>query len=64
MAFIYPGFYDLSGGNYDLCFVVPGFDNTITSLNYWFSPQNHNDAVLVFGDSLGETNLVNTGFMF
>ena len=47
------GFYDSSAGNYDLCFVVPGFENTITSLHYWYNSQNHNEAVLVFGDSKG-----------
>ncbi|KAL5267550.1 hypothetical protein ACHWQZ_G004550 [Mnemiopsis leidyi] len=47
-------FYDLSAGNYDLCFVVPCFDNAITTLHYWFSPINHNEAVLVFGDSHGQ----------
>jgi len=53
-------FYDITANcdNCDLCFVVPGFDNTITSLHYWKDPKDPNKAVMVFGDSLGQVGRI------
>lgn len=53
-------FYDISANcdNCDLCFIVSGFENTITALHYWYDSKDLNKATLVFGDSQGQVGRI------
>ncbi|XP_045212836.2 WD repeat-containing protein on Y chromosome-like [Mercenaria mercenaria] len=50
--------FDLAGKKFTMRYNVTGFENCITAMDYWVSPNDLNTALLLFGDTAGSVSVI------